>query len=151
MQIFFFSFWFCKFFLIFNTIQSILFRPYTIPTNVLHFKQHQQHSKKHFTTNRHCPHKLYTKKHIALTWPFCHQLLFIFFTLEAVSSAPPPPSPHMQESWDPADKHAGWAPSHLVPKNCGDILEAESKQSLPTCAVEGPTNAITTNGWETYC
>lgn len=44
----------------------------------------------------------------------------------------------MQESWDPANKHEGLAPSHPVPKNHGYIFEAESQQPLQGSAVDGP-------------
>lgn len=110
---------------------------------------------KHSSTNRHCLHEqvkekekntnMYVHTHTCThahtqTWPFCLELLLRFFTLQPVSSAPLPPSLQIHKRWDPADKHAGNALSHLVQKNCVDILEVESQQCLPSSAVGGPEN-----------
>lgn len=63
---------------------------------------------------------------------------FTFFTLQSFSAAAPPPSPQTQESWDPADKDAGPAPSPPLPKQCGNTSEGDSRKPLPRSAVGGP-------------
>ena len=125
-----------------NSLELNHFRPYIITTYVFeHFKKRRRHRRNNPPPPPGIAYTNCVRKRFAnATWPFCPQLLLRFLTVQAFFSALPPPSQQMHESWDPANKHVEWAPSHLVSKNCGDTLQAESQQLLPRNAVKHSTN-----------